>query len=113
MGTMRLVLPWQARISHEPRGRNFCQETGHGDTGLSSPEFSEGDSSPAADLSRSGQSGNAMAAAMPGAMDDAALASACQSGDLRALESLYHVHGSRMKSVARNLLGTTADAEDA
>src|SRR5438477_1044839 len=109
MGTMRLVLPWEARVSHEPRGRNFCQETGHGDTGLSSSEFSGRDSAPAADLSRSGQSGNAM----PGAIDDAALASACQSGDLRAFESLYRVHGSRMKSVARNLLGTTADAEDA
>jgi RNA polymerase sigma-70 factor (ECF subfamily) len=45
--------------------------------------------------------------------DDAELASACQSGDLRAFEQLYRLHGSRMKSVARNLLGTVSDAEDA
>jgi RNA polymerase sigma-70 factor (ECF subfamily) len=45
--------------------------------------------------------------------DDAKLASACQSGDLRAFEQLYRLHGSRMKSVARNLLGTVSDAEDA
>jgi RNA polymerase sigma-70 factor (ECF subfamily) len=47
------------------------------------------------------------------ATDDAALASACQSGDPRAFEQLYRLHGSRMKSVARNLLGTVSDAEDA
>jgi len=47
------------------------------------------------------------------AADDAALAAACQSGDLRAYERFYRLHASRMKSVARNLLGTTADAEDA
>jgi RNA polymerase sigma-70 factor (ECF subfamily) len=45
--------------------------------------------------------------------EDLALATACRSGDLRAFERLYHLHGSRMKSMARNLLGTTADAEDA
>jgi RNA polymerase sigma-70 factor (ECF subfamily) len=32
---------------------------------------------------------------------------------LRAFEQLYRLHGSRMKSVARNLLGTVSDAEDA
>jgi len=46
-------------------------------------------------------------------VDDAALASRCQSGDLQAFERLYHLHGSRMKSLARNVLGTTSDAEDA
>jgi RNA polymerase sigma-70 factor (ECF subfamily) len=45
--------------------------------------------------------------------EDAALARACQAGDLRAFERLYQLHGSRMKSMARNLLGTTSDAEDA
>lgn len=45
--------------------------------------------------------------------DDAALAAACQSGDLRAYEQFYRLHGARMKSIARNLLGITADAEDA
>jgi RNA polymerase sigma-70 factor (ECF subfamily) len=46
-------------------------------------------------------------------MDDAALASACQSGDLQAFERLYYLHASRMKSVARNLLGGMSEAEDA
>jgi RNA polymerase sigma-70 factor (ECF subfamily) len=45
--------------------------------------------------------------------DDSALAAACQAGDLGAFERLYQLHGSRMKSMARNLLGTTSDAEDA
>jgi RNA polymerase sigma-70 factor (ECF subfamily) len=45
--------------------------------------------------------------------DDTTLAAACQAGDLRAFERLYQLHGSRMKSMARNLLGTTSDAEDA
>ncbi len=48
-----------------------------------------------------------------GSTDDAGLAAACQSGDLRGYERFYRLHGSRMKSIARNLLGTTADAEDA
>ncbi|HSC45104.1 MAG TPA: RNA polymerase sigma factor [Candidatus Acidoferrum sp.] len=46
-------------------------------------------------------------------VDDATLAAACQTGDLRAFERLYHMHGARMKSMARNLLGSTSDAEDA
>lgn len=45
--------------------------------------------------------------------EDAALAAACRNGDLRAYERLYQLHGSRMKSLARNLLGSRADAEDA
>jgi RNA polymerase sigma-70 factor (ECF subfamily) len=45
--------------------------------------------------------------------DDARLAASCQAGDLGAFERLYHLHGSRMKSIARNVLGTTTDAEDA
>jgi RNA polymerase sigma-70 factor (ECF subfamily) len=45
--------------------------------------------------------------------EDSALASACQAGDLRAFERLYQLHGRRMKSMARNLLGTASDAEDA
>jgi RNA polymerase sigma-70 factor (ECF subfamily) len=42
-----------------------------------------------------------------------ALAAACQRGDLRAYERLYHLQGARMKNLARNLLGTQNDAEDA
>ena len=45
--------------------------------------------------------------------EDAALAVACQSGDLRAYERLYALHGARMRNMARNLLGSMADAEDA
>jgi RNA polymerase sigma-70 factor (ECF subfamily) len=47
------------------------------------------------------------------ASEDAALAAGCQSGDLRAYERLYAIHGARMKNLARNVLGSTADAEDA
>jgi len=52
-------------------------------------------------------------AAEAGRAEDAALATACQSGDLRAYERLYSLHGSRMKNLARNILGSSADAEDA
>jgi RNA polymerase sigma-70 factor (ECF subfamily) len=45
--------------------------------------------------------------------EDTALAASCRAGDLRAFERLYQIYGSRMKSMARNLLGTTGDAEDA
>ena len=45
--------------------------------------------------------------------EDAALAAACRSGELRAYERLYELHGVRMKSLARNLLGNRTDAEDA
>jgi len=45
--------------------------------------------------------------------EDAALAAACRSGDLRAYERLYAMHGERMKNLARNVLGNPIDAEDA
>jgi RNA polymerase sigma-70 factor, ECF subfamily len=45
--------------------------------------------------------------------EDLALAAACQRGDLRAYEQLYRLQGARMKNLARNLLGTQNDAEDA
>jgi RNA polymerase sigma-70 factor, ECF subfamily len=87
MGTMGLVLPWEARITQQrlQRGRVDPAET------------TSGVSSVAAQVSA----------------DDAMLAAACQAGDLRAFERLYQLHGSRMKSMARNLLGTASDAEDA
>lgn len=44
---------------------------------------------------------------------DSALAAACLSGDLRAYERLYSLHGARMKNLARNILGSASDAEDA
>jgi RNA polymerase sigma-70 factor (ECF subfamily) len=45
--------------------------------------------------------------------EDAALAAACQAGDLHAYERLYRLQGARMRNLARNLLGTQSDAEDA
>jgi RNA polymerase sigma-70 factor (ECF subfamily) len=45
--------------------------------------------------------------------EDAVLAAACRSGDLRAYERLYAMHGARMKNLARNVLGNPIDAEDA
>jgi len=45
--------------------------------------------------------------------EDAALAAGCLAGDLRAYERLYHLQGARMKNLARNLLGSATDAEDA
>src|SRR5438445_2790037 len=45
--------------------------------------------------------------------EDAALAAACLAGDLGAYERLYSLHGARMKNLARNILGSATDAEDA
>ena len=42
-----------------------------------------------------------------------ALVEGCRRGDLSAFEELYRSHGARMKSVAYNILGNAADAEDA
>jgi RNA polymerase sigma-70 factor (ECF subfamily) len=52
-------------------------------------------------------------AAEAGRAEDAAMAAACRSGDLRAYERLYSLHGARMKNLARNILGSATDAEDA
>jgi RNA polymerase sigma-70 factor (ECF subfamily) len=52
-------------------------------------------------------------AAMDAVSEDAALAAGCRSGDLRAYERLYAMHGARMKNMARNVLGSAVDAEDA
>lgn len=45
--------------------------------------------------------------------EDAALAAGCMAGDLGAYERLYRLQGARMKNLARNLLGSQTDAEDA
>ena len=119
MGTMRLALPWDGRISAEsqalwlqtlrlnypyygPRYRPCYREMHSGglrdgESRLTPSEFTPSVTSRAGDV----------------AADDAALAKACQAGDLRGFERLYLQHGSRMKSMARNLLGTASDAEDA
>jgi RNA polymerase sigma-70 factor (ECF subfamily) len=57
--------------------------------------------------------GGPSAAAVDAASEDAALAAACRSGDVRAYERLYAMHGARMKNLARNVLGNPIDAEDA
>jgi RNA polymerase sigma-70 factor (ECF subfamily) len=87
MGTMRLALPWEARISLErvQRGPVEAKETTRGVSAVRAPVSA----------------------------DDSALAAACRAGDLGAFEQLYRLHGARMKSMARNLLGTASDAEDA
>lgn len=41
------------------------------------------------------------------------LLESCRRGELAAFEKLYELHGARMKSIARNLLGRDTDAEDA
>jgi len=45
--------------------------------------------------------------------EDAALAAGCLAGEVRAYERLYQLQGARMKNLARNLLGSPTDAEDA
>ena len=44
---------------------------------------------------------------------DTALLAGCRAGSREAFEDLYRLHGGRMKSVAANLLGDPAEAEDA
>jgi RNA polymerase sigma-70 factor (ECF subfamily) len=89
MGTMGLALPWEAKIPQESREREKRVEP--------SNQFADG----------------ARAAGSEASAEDAALATACQAGDLRGFEKLYSLHGARMKSLARNLLGNQSDAEDA
>ena len=90
MGTMGLALPWKARISSTLRERG---------TRVEPSEHLAGGPSPAA--------------VVDATSEDAALAAACRSGDLRAYERLYAMHGARMRNLARNVLGNTVDAEDA
>lgn len=37
----------------------------------------------------------------------------CRAGEVAAFERIYELHGARMKSIARNLLGQESEAEDA
>jgi len=95
MGTMGLALPWKARISSTPREPAAAGRWGR------RVEPSEQ------------IAGGPSAAAVDATSEDAALAAACRSGDLRAYERLYAMHGVRMKNLARNVLGNPIDAEDA
>jgi RNA polymerase sigma factor (sigma-70 family) len=88
MGTMGLALPWKHRIPPVPRERERRVE----------PFQTPAATDPAADAIRA---------------EDSALAAACRSGDLSAYERLYALQGSKMKNLARNLLGNPVDAEDA
>ena len=89
MGTMGLALPWKARIASTLRERGTRVEPSEHIAGGRNP------------------------AVVDATSEDAALAAACRSGDLRAYERLYATHGARMKNLARNLLGNPIDAEDA
>src|SRR5579864_1234306 len=94
MGTMGLALPWEARISSVSREREMRVE-------------------PSEDLTGRPLETAAPAATTLPASEDADLAARCRAGDLGGYERLYAMHGARMKNVARNLLGTVNDAEDA
>ena len=89
MGFMGLALTWEARIppvaQRERRVEPF-------------QDRADATASNASDAAR---------------LEDAALAAACAAGDLHAYERLYSLQGARMKNLARNILGTTLDAEDA
>jgi|SRR5579871_1113686 RNA polymerase sigma-70 factor (ECF subfamily) len=89
MATMGLALPWEARISSEKRQRGSRVAGTENPTGGLAPVANEIH------------------------QEDLEIAAACQAGQLHGYERLYALHGKRMKSVARNLLGTTTDAEDA
>jgi RNA polymerase sigma-70 factor, ECF subfamily len=86
MGSVGLTLPWEHRIS---------------------PMADQGDGRVEPEIeARPNQTTNA-------SPDDAALAAGCLAGDMRAYERLYSLQGARMKNLARNLLGSQSDAEDA
>ncbi len=93
MGTMGLALPWKARIFSVPRERETRVE-------------------PSEDLTGRPETASSAVATLP-VSEDAELAARCRAGDLGGYERLYALHGARMKNVARNLLGSPVDAEDA
>jgi RNA polymerase sigma-70 factor (ECF subfamily) len=94
MGTMGLARPWETRISSVPREREMRVE-------------------PSEDLTGRPSHTAAPAARNAATFEDAELAERCRTGDLSAYERLYALHGPRMKNVARNVLGSPTDAEDA
>ena len=89
MATMGLALPWEARISSEERQRGTRVEASENPAGGLKPATREVH------------------------QEDLELAAACQAGQLHGYERLYTLHGKRMKSMARDLLGSASDAEDA
>jgi RNA polymerase sigma-70 factor (ECF subfamily) len=91
---MGLALPWETRISSVPREREMRVE-------------------PSEDRTDRPSQTAAPASAASANPEDAELAARCRAGDLGGYERLYALHGARMKNVARNLLGSSTDAEDA
>ena len=87
MGSVGFTLPWEHRIS---------------------PVAREGESRVEPSELEAGQ--NRADGVNP---EDAALAAGCLAGNLSAFERLYALQGARMKNLARNLLGTQSEAEDA
>lgn len=87
MGSVGLTLPWEHRIP---------SVAGQGEHRVEPSEMEAGP--------------NRTTSVLP---EDAALAAGCLAGDMRAYERLYHLQGARMKNLARNLLGSRSDAEDA
>jgi RNA polymerase sigma-70 factor (ECF subfamily) len=85
MGSVGLTLPWEHRICPVAREGSRVEPAERGAQG------NPAGSNP----------------------EDAALAAACQAGDLHAYERLYRSQGARMRNLARNLLGSQSDAEDA
>jgi len=107
MGTMGLALPWKARIASAPREAAAASAvTRAGDPATAGKWGTRVEGS---EHLGSGPQG----AAAEAATEDAALAAACRAGDLRAYERLYSLHGAKMKNLARNVLGSPVDAEDA
>jgi RNA polymerase sigma-70 factor, ECF subfamily len=88
MGAVGLTLPWKHRISTV---------------------------GPEKELGRVERSGREAELVPKSAAEsaDTVLAARCLSGDLRAYEELYRLQGARMRNLARNLLGSQSDAEDA
>ena len=87
MGSVGLTLPWGTRIG---------TVEGQGDSRVASSEV-QSEREPGGS----------------GTPDDVAIAAMCLAGDLGGYEHLYRWQGTRMKNLARHLLGTQSDAEDA
>ena len=124
MGAMGLALPWKASavptewekfeavngaVPRPEQSASYLAEISWNGTRISSAPREWGTR---VEPSEHPTGGSSPAAVEP-ASEDAALAAACQSGDLHGYERLYAMHGARMKNLARNVLGNSVDAEDA
>ena len=113
MGTMGLALPWKARITSAPGGLAVAGgPVAASAVRLASKPATTGKWGTRVEGYEHPSAGPIRAAVEP-AGDDTALAAACQAGDLHAYERLYALHGAKMKNLARNVLGSEVDAEDA